>query len=943
MSACNLTHRGWGFSDSGGSEERLGDSDAFAEPEDLDMLVTAGVSVVACLLVPFLCWRHPQLTVPPGALQPHLAMLNACWTLVFIAGTLLSRSQRAIFQAQLLFLSDFFAVAMNVWDLVVLVDIFYVVQDPFRPSRSRWRYYVYVALVSLVVAGPVLVSEISEIRSISSSDAAQLKLPGLEAADAVDDATWAAATAAALVPGNASSHDDGADFDEDAAAAAAASAATLCQWEWAVSTAVALWNGLFSALCVFILLALRERLSIGLATSFASRRRVLRHATVYALSYVAQDLFGDVLLSHLLDGYKRPLPRWDEDVPLRAFYLLSVPAHGLVDVVVWASLNLPPMVREWWARPAAGAVRLGGAEGGEDICEDLRVEVTLLTALGIRGALKPGCPTLRNWDDAIGEPPPPRRTETAGGEGSVAEPSARRKLRRMETMGGQKKELRRVPWVDVVGVCPRLFRPSPLAFYHYCMPEFAAAREALGVAESELLGAFEDLEAMVRDEVAEIDDEIGSGGESGRPPSLSESVAASFSNVFGRHRPGDGDGDGDGDGAADGGEGGGTRRRRSSTRRLREIVSSGASGSYFYTTPCGRYIVKTIGRDEKDELVRIAPEYVRHCQKQRHRAGSAIHYYGAFAMGVPTGPLTRLLCCATASETILGRDAGRVFYVVMKNWTHGMPQSSVPHLSFDLKGATFNRRRLDDGAAAARLRAQVRDEGLRQKWPTLLDWDWLELGLPLPLTLAEREALGTRLSADVRFLASQKLLDYSLLVCVAPSAVPAARRRSSGDGTAAAPAPAMEGATAPAAARLGWLAPAKDGSSGGVARMVSEESEMSTTWDAVVGVGVSGKEPASARLAAGVAAIDAAEHGVRVGIIDVLEAWRGGPCATRWPWQRAALSTLLWLTRAANPRGITALPPRKYAARFEEFMLSEVLALPTSWRDSLLSTWRPWR
>ena len=145
--------------------------------------------------------------------------------------------------------------------------------------------------------------------------------------------------------------------------------------------------------------------------------------------------------------------------------------------------------------------------------------------------------------------------------------------------------------------------------------------------------------------------------------------------------------------------------------------------------------MKTIGRDEKDELVRIAPEYVKHCQKQRHRAGSSIHYYGAFAMGVPTGPLTRLLCCATASETILGRDAGRVFYVVMKNWTHGMPQSSVPHLSFDLKGATFNRRRLDDGAAAARLRAQVRDEGLRQKWPTLLDWDWLELGLPLPLTL----------------------------------------------------------------------------------------------------------------------------------------------------------------------------------------------------------------
>ena len=196
------------------------------------MLITAGISFVACLLVPFLCWRHPQLTVPPGALQPHLAMLNACWTLVFIAGTLLSRSQRAIFQAQLLFLSDFFAVAMNVWDLVVLVDIFYVVQDPFRPSRSRWRYYVYVALVSLIVAGPVLVSEISEIRSMDSSDAAQLKLPGLEAADAVDDATGRChrlpRARQCVQPRRRRRRSRG-----NAAAGAAASAATLCQWEWA--------------------------------------------------------------------------------------------------------------------------------------------------------------------------------------------------------------------------------------------------------------------------------------------------------------------------------------------------------------------------------------------------------------------------------------------------------------------------------------------------------------------------------------------------------------------------------------------------------------------------------------------------------------------------------------------------------------------------------------
>ena len=72
-----------------------------------------------------------------------------------------------------------------------------------------------------------------------------------------------------------------------------------------------------------------ERLSIGLATSFASRRRVLRHATVYALSYVAQDLFGDVLLSHLLDGYK---------YDLRLYVLLS-------SVQPLRTMQIPRMVR----------------------------------------------------------------------------------------------------------------------------------------------------------------------------------------------------------------------------------------------------------------------------------------------------------------------------------------------------------------------------------------------------------------------------------------------------------------------------------------------------------------------------------------------------------------------------------------------------------------------
>ena len=240
-----------------------------------------------------------------------------------------------------------------------------------------------------------------------------------------------------------------------------------------------------------------------------------------------------------------------------------------------------------------------------------------------------------------------------------------------------------------------------------------------------------------------------------------------------------------------------------------------------------------------------------------------------------------------------------------------MPQSSVPHLSFDLKGATFNRRL--DGAAAARLRAQVRDEGLRQGGHAL------GLGLAGTRDSAAAHArrargAGHAASADVRFLAARNCSTtrYSSASRPPPSPPPDAvrpatgrrrrRRRHGGGGRRRAPS-------------AGWR-PRRTGRRA-ASREWFRRSPRCRRPGTPSSASASRKEPASARLAAGVAAIDAAEHGVRVGIIDVLEAWRGGPCATRWPWQRAALSTLLWLTRAANPRGITALPPRKYAARFE--------------------------
>jgi len=71
-----------------------------------------------------------------------------------------------------------------------------------------------------------------------------------------------------------------------------------------------------------------------------------------------------------------------------------------------------------------------------------------------------------------------------------------------------------------------------------------------------------------------------------------------------------------------------------------------------------------------------------------------------------------------------------------------------------------------------------------------------------------------------------------------------------------------------------------------------------------------------------------------VGVIDIFERWERG-----WWLQHAALSLFLFCTRATPPDGITALPPRAYALRFEEFVLSEVLRVPRGQRNALLPTW----
>ena len=96
--------------------------------------------------------------------------------------------------------------------------------------------------------------------------------------------------------------------------------------------------------------------------------------------------------------------------------------------------------------------------------------------------------------------------------------------------------------------------------------------------------------------------------------------------------------------------------------------------------------------------------------------------------------------------------AGKVYFVVMRNFFPAKPQ-----LSFDLKGATANRRALK----AWQLH---QTNTVSNIYNTLRDWEWMDIGMATDLEPADRDELWSIISADTALLRRLSLLDYSLLL-----------------------------------------------------------------------------------------------------------------------------------------------------------------------------------
>lgn len=192
--------------------------------------------------------------------------------------------------------------------------------------------------------------------------------------------------------------------------------------------------------------------------------------------------------------------------------------------------------------------------------------------------------------------------------------------------------------------------------------------------------------------------------------------------------------------------------------KLKESVSEGASGSFFYrvinNTAGGvssRFIIKQITKEEKNALLSWLPAYREYVESRQGR--SLIQYFGCHSM------------------SLWWRFSGKVYFVVMRNF---LPVRQW--LTFDLKGATANRR-----ALAAQLLHQIHageDPRSGAAWGTLRDWEWMDIAMVCDVSVSDKARLNEMITADADFLGTQGLLDYSLLVGIhrlTPQALPAER------------------------------------------------------------------------------------------------------------------------------------------------------------------------
>jgi len=99
---------------------------------------------------------------------------------------------------------------------------------------------------------------------------------------------------------------------------------------------------------------------------------------------------------------------------------------------------------------------------------------------------------------------------------------------------------------------------------------------------------------------------------------------------------------------------------------LQEQCSTGKSGSFFYYTPCGRFLIKTVSKGEFKFIRTILPDYYRHVSEHPHTL--LLRLYGLHK---------------------LRQIKNKLYFVVISNVFN---TGRDIHTRYDIKGSSVDRR-----------------------------------------------------------------------------------------------------------------------------------------------------------------------------------------------------------------------------------------------------------
>lgn len=179
-------------------------------------------------------------------------------------------------------------------------------------------------------------------------------------------------------------------------------------------------------------------------------------------------------------------------------------------------------------------------------------------------------------------------------------------------------------------------------------------------------------------------------------------------------------------------------------RAFTELTSSGKSGSFFFYSVDGKYVLKTIRKEEYSFLRKILKEYHEHLKT--HKTTLVPKFFSLNKIHFDNFRLKREL----------GYD--HVYFVVMNNI---FSKNIFIHERYDLKGSTYKREVFPAQSYLRRDELDFKTNRIAMK-----DLDFIRMKSFLDVTGAQRTRLLDILQKDCNFFEKLGIIDYSLLVGV---------------------------------------------------------------------------------------------------------------------------------------------------------------------------------